>query len=86
VLDSRSVDRTATFAFFIGDKLFGTITAYVPGPYSEQYTFTSSLVVQLLKSLSPEVQKLMRETPPAMIAVGAELKSASVRNDEPALR
>lgn len=80
VLDSRSVDRTATFAFFIGDKLFGTITAYVPGPHSENYTFTSSVVVQLLKTLSPELQKLMRDTPPTVIAVGKELKAASVGN------
>ncbi len=72
VIDSRSVDRTATFAFFVGEKLFGTITAYVPGPYSENYTFTSSIVVQLLKSLSPDVQKLMRETPPRIVALGAE--------------
>ena len=79
VLDSRSVDRTATFAFFIGENLFGTITAYVPGPYSEHYSFTSSLVVQLLKTLSPEVQKLMRDTPPTVVAVGKELKAASAR-------
>ena len=72
VIDSRSVDRTATFAFFIGDRFFGTVTAYVPGPESDKYSFTSSIVVQLLKSLSPDVQKLMRETPPSVIALGQQ--------------
>src|SRR5262249_18833320 len=29
LVESRAVDRTATFVFFIGDRLFGTVTAYV---------------------------------------------------------
>ena len=71
VTDSRSVDRTATFAFFVGDKIFGTITAYVPGPYSENYTFTSSIAVQLLKTIAPEVLGLMKkDVEPNVIALG----------------
>lgn len=58
---STPVDRTATFVFFIDDKIFGTITAYVPGPDAGQYRFTSSLATQLLKVLAPTIQKLLDE-------------------------
>jgi len=67
--DSRSVDRTATFAFFIGDRLFGTITAYVPGREAEQYAFTSSLVVQLLKAMAPTLQPLLDDDAAGMAAL-----------------
>jgi hypothetical protein len=43
VIASRTVDRTATFVFFLGDRFFGTITAYVSGPEAAQYHFTSEL-------------------------------------------
>ena len=51
---SRSVSRTATFVFFIGDRYFGVITAYVPGQTAQNYNFTSALPVQILKNLAPE--------------------------------
>ncbi len=71
VTASRSVDRTATFAFFVGDKIFGTITAYVPGPDSANYTFTSSIAVQLLKTIAPEVRGVMqKDVEPNVIARG----------------
>lgn len=54
LIDSRVVDRTATFAFFLGDRFFGTITAYVPGSQAADYHFTSALAVQLLKALAPQ--------------------------------
>ena len=31
LLESRPVDRTATFVFFIGDRFYGTVTAHVAG-------------------------------------------------------
>jgi membrane peptidoglycan carboxypeptidase len=52
---SRSVSRTATFVFFIGERYFGAITAYVPGQTAQNYQFTSALPVQILKNLAPEL-------------------------------
>jgi membrane peptidoglycan carboxypeptidase len=52
---SRAVNRTATFVFTIGDRYFGTITAYVPGERAEAYEFTSSLPVQIFKTLAPKI-------------------------------
>jgi hypothetical protein len=56
---SRIVNRSATFVFFIGDRFFGTVTAYVHEPYAAQYKFTSALSVQLLKSLAPALAPLI---------------------------
>lgn len=53
VLGSRAVNRTAAFAFFIGDRFFGTILAFVPGKEAADYKFTSALAVQILKDLTP---------------------------------
>lgn len=53
LLSSRVVNRTATFAFFIGERYFGTLTAFVPGEDAAAFKFTSALPVQLLKYLSP---------------------------------
>ena len=52
---SRAVSRTATFVFFIGDRYFGVITAYVPGQTAQNYHFTSALPVQILKNLAPDL-------------------------------
>jgi membrane peptidoglycan carboxypeptidase len=59
VIASRALDRTATFVFFLGDRFFGTVTAYVPAPYAARYAFSSALAVQLLKALQPELQPLL---------------------------
>ena len=59
LMESRAIDRTATFVFFLGDRFYGTITAYVAGPDAAKYHFTSALAVQLLKSLAPELQPLI---------------------------
>jgi hypothetical protein len=50
---SRAVSRAATFVFMIGDRYFGTVTAFVMGEKADEYAFTSSLPVQVLKVLSP---------------------------------
>lgn len=52
---ARVLNRTATFVFFIGEHHFGTLTAYVPGPEAADYSFTSALPVQILKSMAPLV-------------------------------
>lgn len=78
VIDSRAVDRTSTFVFFLGDRFFGTITAYVPGEDADQFSFTSSLALQLLKSIAPTVQRLI-DAPPAQhhLAVYGEQAQAA---------
>lgn len=59
LLESRVLNRTATFAFMIGDRFFGVITAYVPGPHAADYSFTSSLPVQILKAMAPVLMPLL---------------------------
>lgn len=57
--------RTATFVFFAGDRLFGTVTAYVEGPAADRYNFTSALPAQLFKALAPVIEQVMGEQPGA---------------------
>lgn len=59
MLTARVVSRAATFVFMLDERFFGTVTAYVPGPEAAQYSFTSSLPVQVLKSLAPTLQPLL---------------------------
>ena len=59
LIESRKISRIATFVFVIGDRFFGTLTAYVHEPYAARYNFTSSLSVQLLKSLAAALQPLL---------------------------
>jgi membrane peptidoglycan carboxypeptidase len=61
LISQRVVDRTATFVFFLGDRFFGTITAYVPGAIAGTYHFTSALTVQLLKAIEPQLEPLLEE-------------------------
>jgi len=58
--EERVVDRTATFAFFLGSRFFGTITAYVKGPQAAAFTFSSALSVQLLRALQPQLEPLLQ--------------------------
>jgi membrane peptidoglycan carboxypeptidase len=53
VVTSRTVNRTATFVFYVGRSHFGVITAFVDGPAAEAYRFTSALPVTVLKLLAP---------------------------------
>ena len=55
VRESRAVNRTATFAFFLGERHYGVITAYVPGAMADSYSFTSALPVQILKNMAPQL-------------------------------
>lgn len=58
VKESRAVNRSATFVFFIGDRFYGTLTAFVPGAAAADYKFTSSLSAQILKHLLPTLRPL----------------------------
>ena len=53
VISSRATNRTAAFVFYIGDRYFGVITAYVQGREAADYRFTSALPVTLMKILAP---------------------------------
>jgi membrane peptidoglycan carboxypeptidase len=61
LLESRSVNRTSTFVFFIGDRYYGVISAYVPGDQADAYRFTSALPTQILRELGSTVEALMAE-------------------------
>ncbi len=65
MIESRKVNRCATFVFVIGDRYYGAITAWAHEPYAARYTFTSAMAVQLLKSMTPVLQPLLdeRDTP-----------------------
>ncbi|MGH7795956.1 MAG: transglycosylase domain-containing protein [Candidatus Binatia bacterium] len=61
VITSRATNRTATFVFYIGERYFGVITAYVQGREAESYRFTSGLPVSLLKLLAPTIISRMED-------------------------
>ena len=59
VIESRYVNRSATFVFNIGERFFGSMTAYVHGPESAKYDFTSALPTQLLATLAPTLMPMI---------------------------
>ncbi len=54
-----ALNRTSTFVFFAGDRFYGTVTAYAPGPESDAYRFTSSLPAQVLTLMGPQLTSLI---------------------------
>ena len=62
-ISSTAINRTSTFAFLIGDRFYGVLTAYVPGEQADRYGFTSSLPVAILGVLAPELQELILSPP-----------------------
>jgi membrane peptidoglycan carboxypeptidase len=67
VVSERVVSRAGAFVFYIGDRYFGTVVAYVAGPTAAEYKFTSALTVQILKVLAPT---LMRRLDPRQSECG----------------
>lgn len=55
VVEDRVVNRTSTLAFFAGDRYFGVVTAYVPGPQAARYRFTSALPSEILRQVGPSL-------------------------------
>ena len=51
----QTTNRTATFVFYIGERHYGVVLAYVPGPEASAYRFTSALPVSVLKLIAPTV-------------------------------
>ena len=56
---SRVTSRTATFAFYLGPRHFGTLTAFVLGSEAGAYKFTSALPVQILKTMAPLLRPVL---------------------------
>ena len=61
LVSSRVVSRTGTLVFYIGDRYFGTMMAYVREPYAARYRFTSAMPAQLLKAMAPALLPLLNE-------------------------
>jgi membrane peptidoglycan carboxypeptidase len=60
VISSKVVSRTATFVFYIGDRYYGVLTAFVSGREAQNYEFTSALPVAVLRLLSPAINQRMQ--------------------------
>ncbi|MCS0592203.1 transglycosylase domain-containing protein [Massilia norwichensis] len=67
LIESRYVNRSATFVFNIGERFFGSMTAYVHGPESAHYDFTSALPVQLLVTLAPSLMPMVEKTDTVLV-------------------
>ncbi|SOD41143.1 Penicillin binding protein transpeptidase domain-containing protein [Nitrosovibrio sp. Nv4] len=72
IKESRAVNRSATFVFFIGNRFFGTMTAFVPGTDADNYAFTSALSTQVMKQLLPILKPLVDRTRPLPVQTLAE--------------
>ncbi|MDD2660597.1 MAG: transglycosylase domain-containing protein [Methylococcales bacterium] len=86
LLESKFISRAATFTFFIGDRFFGVITAYVQGDNAGLYHFTSSLPVQIVKFLKPVLSPLINNTLPAKEVSKPLAKVTIAENDTPAIK
>lgn len=61
LIEDRAINRTSTLVFFIGDRFYGTLTVFVPGPQADDYGFTSSLPAQILRMIGPLLEPLFAE-------------------------
>jgi hypothetical protein len=52
--------------FNIGERFFGSMTAYVHGPDAAHYDFTSALPVQLLVTLAPTLMPMIEPSKPTL--------------------
>jgi membrane peptidoglycan carboxypeptidase len=80
LIESKFVSRAATFTFFLGDRFFGVITAYVTGDNAESYHFTSSLPVQILKFLEPTLSPLLYKSNLKSTPIAQALDSNETKN------
>jgi membrane peptidoglycan carboxypeptidase len=71
--ENKEVSRSAAFAFFLGDRFFGVITAHVPGPNIKGHRFTSALPTQILKTLEPVLEPVLHGTPSLPILSGGPI-------------
>ncbi len=59
LVESRSVNRTSSLVFFVDDRFYGVITAYVAGEEADQFRFTSALPAQIFRELAPVFEGLL---------------------------
>jgi membrane peptidoglycan carboxypeptidase len=76
IIESRVINRTGTFVFLIGDRFFGAVTAFVPGPKAAAYGFTSALPVQVLRNLVPALAPLVTGSRPTDSQIPPALPNA----------
>ena len=60
-VSSTAINRTATFVFYLGDRHFGTLTAFVPGEKADDFSFTSALPLQVLKGMMPILSPMINQ-------------------------
>jgi cell division protein FtsI/penicillin-binding protein 2 len=59
LIGERVKGRAATFVFYVGERHYGIVTAYVAGPDAADYRFTSGLPVQILAHLAPTLRDII---------------------------
>lgn len=59
VIESKVMNRTATFAFYLGSRFFGVMTVFVPGEAAADFHFTSAIAVQIVKDMEPALRSLV---------------------------
>ncbi|RDU97037.1 transglycosylase domain-containing protein [Trinickia dinghuensis] len=86
LIESRKVNRTAVFVFVIGNRFYGTLTAYAHEPYAARYDYTSAMAVQLLKTLGPSLAPVLEanDTQAQAAASRTDAQSASPVDTTPA--
>ncbi len=82
LIESKFISRAAVFTFFLGDRFFGVITAYVQGDNAGNYHFTSSLPVQIVKFLKPTLSPLINNTLPRIEITKPVAKVTLAKNTE----
>jgi membrane peptidoglycan carboxypeptidase len=86
LIESKFISRAATFTFFLGDRFFGVITAYVQGDNAGLYHFTSSLPVQIVKFLKPTLSPLINNTLPGNEVVKPVANVIVAENAKPVVK
>jgi membrane peptidoglycan carboxypeptidase len=75
MITSSVVNRTATFVFYLGDRHFGVVTAFVDGPAAAAYRFTSSLPVTVFKLLGPDLSRRLTAFLPSLLPAAVSGRS-----------
>ena len=71
MISTRVVNRTATFVFYIGERYFGVLLAYVPGEEAGHYRFTSALPVAILRLLAPQLNPYLHGVAPRTLVAAS---------------
>jgi hypothetical protein len=71
------LNRTATFVFFVGDRYYGVITASVDAAVANDYGFTSSLPLAVLRLLGPSITERALEPAPVPATAIARASTGS---------